>query len=74
LELRILKTLEEKTRRERTCGAEAPRLQRPGEEMGRKRKLGEEEMDWTVFDESMQHAIIVSDNCQGLLFKKYHSN
>jgi hypothetical protein len=40
----------------------------------REEKKSEGEDDWTECEESMKWGSTVSDYCQGLLLKKYHSN
>ena len=72
--MRIPKSLEEKTRRERTRGAEIPHLQGREKGLRGKERPGEREGDWTICDESMAEGSMVSDYCQGLLLKEYHSN
>src|SRR5277367_4984977 len=47
-ELRIVKSLEKKARRRKNCGAEAPRLQRLGEELQWEKKSREGDGDWLV--------------------------
>jgi hypothetical protein len=67
--MRILKSLEEKTKRAKTRGAKAHTYndgeERPGEGAG---------IGWKECDESMAQGSMVFDYCQGLLLKQYHSN